>query len=156
MKKGIVFALVAAFVLLVPAGIAAAGQNDVIREGSCGNASDWKVKVSPDNGRLEVEFEVDQNVSGDRWRVRIRHDGDLAFRGTRMTHGRERFVHRSDRGGRHGRLRRVPRTGAEPVDRRGVRGERHLLAGLAPTTDGPGDRSPGPSAVQSRHRSPIP
>ena len=48
MKKGIVFALVAAFVLLVPAGIAAAGQNDVIREGSCGNASDWKVKVSPD------------------------------------------------------------------------------------------------------------
>jgi hypothetical protein len=87
MKKEIVFALVAAFVLLVPAGIAAAGQNDVIREGSCGNASDWKIKVSPDNGRIEVEFEVDQNVSGDRWRVRIRHDGDLAFRGTRMTHG---------------------------------------------------------------------
>jgi hypothetical protein len=87
MKKGIVFALVAAFVLLVPAGIAVAGQNDVIREGSCGNASDWKVKVSPENGRLEVEFEVDQNVSGDRWRVRIRHDGDLVFRGTRMTHG---------------------------------------------------------------------
>src|SRR4029450_7188604 len=76
-----------AFVLLVPAGIALAGQNDVIREGSCGDASDWKVKVSPDNGRLEVEFEVAQNVSGDRWRVRIRHDGDLAFRGTRMPHG---------------------------------------------------------------------
>jgi hypothetical protein len=87
MKKGIVFALVTAFVLLVPAGIAAAGQNDVIREGSCANASDWKVKVSPEDGQLEVEFEVDQNVSGDRWRVRIRHDGDLAFGGTRMTHG---------------------------------------------------------------------
>jgi hypothetical protein len=87
MTKGIVFALVAAFVLPVPAGIAVAGQNDVIREGSCGNASDWKVKVSPENGRLEVEFEVDQNVSGDRWRVRVRHDGDLAFRGTRMTRG---------------------------------------------------------------------
>ena len=53
MTKGIVFALVAAFVLPVPAGIAVAGQNDVIREGSCGNASDWKVKVSPENGRLE-------------------------------------------------------------------------------------------------------
>jgi hypothetical protein len=47
--------------------------------------SDWKLKVSPENGRLEVEFEVDQNVSGDRWRVRIRHDGDLAFRGIRIT-----------------------------------------------------------------------
>ena len=87
MKKKIVFALVTAFVLLVPAGIASAGQNDVISEGSCADASDWKLKVSPEDGRLEVEFEVDQNVSGDRWRVRIRHDGDLAFRGTRMTHG---------------------------------------------------------------------
>ena len=140
MKKGIVFALVAAFVLLVPAGIAAAGQNDVIREGSCGNASDWKVKVSPENGRLEVEFEVDQNVSGDRWRV-----SDPARRRPRVPwhpHDarRERFVHRSDRGERHGGLRRVPRTGAEPVDRRGVRGERHLLAGwlrrpMGPATD---------------------
>jgi len=87
MKKRIVFALVTAFVLLVPAGIASAGQNDVIREGSCADASDWKMKVSPENGRLEVEFEVDQNVSGDRWRVRIRHDGDLAFRGIRTTMG---------------------------------------------------------------------
>ena len=87
MKKRIVFALVTAFVLLVPAGIASAGQNDVIREGSCAGASDWKLKVSPENGRLQVEFEVDQNVSGDRWRVRIRHDGDLAFRGIRTTRG---------------------------------------------------------------------
>ena len=87
MKKGIVFALVTAFVLLAPAGIATAGQNDVIRRGSCSDASDWKLKVSPDNGGLEVEFEVDQNVSGDRWQVRIRHDGDVAFRGTRTTRG---------------------------------------------------------------------
>jgi hypothetical protein len=87
MKQRFVFALVTAFVLLVPAGIASAGQNDVIREGSCAAASDWKLKVSPENGRLEVEFEVDQNVSGDRWRVGIRHDGDLAFRGIRTTTG---------------------------------------------------------------------
>jgi hypothetical protein len=87
MQKRIVFALVTAFVLLVPAGIASAGQNDVIREGSCADASDWKMKLSPENGRLEVEFEVDQNVSSDRWRVRIRHDGDLAFRGIRTTMG---------------------------------------------------------------------
>jgi hypothetical protein len=87
MKKRFVFALVTAFVLLVPAGIASAGQNDVIREGSCADASDWKLKVSPEDGRLEVEFEVDQNVSGNRWRVSIRHDGDLAFRGIRTTRG---------------------------------------------------------------------
>ena len=70
MKKAIAFALVTVFVLIVPSGIASAGQNDVIRE-----------------GRLEVELEVNQNVSGDRWRVRIRHDGDLAFRGIRTTRG---------------------------------------------------------------------
>ena len=87
MQKAIAFALVTVFVLMVPAGIASAGQDDVIREGSCGDASDWKLKVSPEDGRLEVEFEVDQNVSGDRWRVRIRHDGDLASRGTRTTRG---------------------------------------------------------------------
>ncbi len=87
MKKRIAFALVTAFVLLVPAGIASAGQNDVIRRGSCSDSSDWKLKVSPEDGRLEVEFEVDQNVTGDRWRVRIRHDGDLVFRGTRTTRG---------------------------------------------------------------------
>ena len=34
-----------------------------------------------------MEFEVDQNVTGDRWRVGIRHDGDLVFRGTRITRG---------------------------------------------------------------------
>jgi len=87
MNKRIVFVLVTAFVFLMPAGIASAGQNDVIGEGSCADASDWKLKVSPEDGRLEVEFEVDQNVSSDRWRVRIRHDGDLVFGGIRTTRG---------------------------------------------------------------------
>jgi hypothetical protein len=87
MKKGIAFAVVTAFALVVPAAVASAGQNDVIERGSCSNSSDWKLKVSPEDGNLEVEFEVDQNVSGDRWRVKIRHDGDLAFRGTRTTRG---------------------------------------------------------------------
>ena len=87
MRKGIALALVTTVALLVPAGLANAGDRDVIREGSCTGATDWKLKVSPEDGGLEVEFEVDQNVRGDRWRVRIRHDGDLAFRGVRTTHG---------------------------------------------------------------------
>ena len=87
MKKGIALALATSLALVVPAGIASAGNKDVIREGSCSGSSDWKIKLSPENGRIEVEFEVDQNVSGDRWRVRIRHDGDRVFRGTRTTGG---------------------------------------------------------------------
>ena len=87
MRKDIALAVVTAVALLVPAGAAIAGDRDVIREGSCTRATDWKLKVSPEDGRLEVEFEVDQNVRGDRWRVRIRHDGDLVFRGVGTTRG---------------------------------------------------------------------
>lgn len=87
MKRGIVIAIAASLALLVPAGVASAGDRDVIREGPCNGSSDWKLKLSPEDGGLEVEFEIDQNVTGDRWGVRIRHDGHLAFRGTRTTHG---------------------------------------------------------------------
>ena len=87
MDKLIALALAATVALMVPTSVAVAGDRDVIREGSCQRSTDWKLKVSPEDGRLEVEYEVDQNVSGDRWRVRIRHDGDLAFRGVRTTRG---------------------------------------------------------------------
>jgi hypothetical protein len=73
--------------LVVPAGAALAGDRDVIREGSCSGRSDWKLKLSPEDGGIEAEFEVDQNLVGVRWRVRIVHDGQLAFRGTRTTRG---------------------------------------------------------------------
>ena len=43
------------------------------------------MKAKPDNGRLEVEFEVDQNVSGDTWSVRLRDNGTTFFKGTRVT-----------------------------------------------------------------------
>ena len=62
-----------------------AKDGDVIRRGRCSGASDWKLKLSEENGRIEVEYEVDQNRVGDTWRVRIRHDDDLVFTGTRTT-----------------------------------------------------------------------
>jgi predicted ATPase len=66
---------------------ALARDGDVIRRGACTGATDWKLKLSEENGRIEVEYEVDQNRVGDAWRVRIRHDGDLVFAGTRTTRG---------------------------------------------------------------------
>jgi len=76
--------------LLVIGGLATAPGSgakagDVIRTGACSGASDWKLKLSPDNGRIEVEFEVDSNRSGQTWRVRVREDGVLIFAGTRVT-----------------------------------------------------------------------
>jgi hypothetical protein len=58
---------------------------EVIRTGACTGPSDWKLKLKGDNGRIEVEYEVDQNRAGDVWRVGIRHNGDLVFAGRRTT-----------------------------------------------------------------------
>ena len=89
MSKWIASAVVAALTVgvLAVAPAAQAKDGDVIERGSCSGSSDWKLKLSPDNGRIEVEFQVDQNVIGDVWRVRIRHDGELAFRGKKTTGG---------------------------------------------------------------------
>lgn len=66
---------------------AVAGDRDVIREGACSGGSDWKLKLSPEDGRLEVEFEVDSNVVGQTWRVRLFQNGSRFFAGTRQTTG---------------------------------------------------------------------
>ena len=60
---------------------------DVIREEACSGSADWKLKLSPQDGRIEVEYEVDSNVCGQRWRVRITKNGNQIFRGARTTHG---------------------------------------------------------------------
>jgi hypothetical protein len=54
--------------------------------GSCTDGSTAKLKVKPDDGRLEVEFEVDQNRNGVRWDVRIRRDGTLVVDRSATTH----------------------------------------------------------------------
>ena len=61
------------------------GGGDVIKEGPCSGTSDWKLKLSPENGRLEVEFEVDQNVIGDTWKVKLTDNGVRFFKGQRVT-----------------------------------------------------------------------
>ena len=52
--------------------------------GHCTADSSAKLKVKRDDGRLETEFEVDQNRDGVRWTVRIRRNGDTVVK-TRAT-----------------------------------------------------------------------
>ena len=54
-------ALVGAVMAVAP--MASANDADVIRRGACSGGSDWKLKLSPEDSRLEVEFEVDSNVN---------------------------------------------------------------------------------------------
>jgi hypothetical protein len=79
-------ALVGALVATVAGAVpAAAKEGDVIAGGACSGRSDWKLKLSPEDGRIEVEYEVDSNVVGQVWRVRIVHDGHVVFLGRRIT-----------------------------------------------------------------------
>lgn len=81
----VLVALTAAPVLLaVPAF---ANDDDVIRRGSCSGSTDWKVKASPEDGRIEVEAEIDSNQNGQTWRWRLRHNGSLSAKGAATTQG---------------------------------------------------------------------
>ena len=71
--------------LAVAAAPADARGSDVVRRGSCTGSTDWKLKAGSDDGRIEVEAEVDSNVVGQTWRWRLLHNGDVTARGTRTT-----------------------------------------------------------------------
>jgi hypothetical protein len=57
-----------------------------VRRGKCSAGAVWKLKAKPDNGRMEVELEVDSNRNGQTWAVRITDNGVAVFSGKRVTH----------------------------------------------------------------------
>jgi hypothetical protein len=61
------------------------GDGRIVRSGSCSASADWKLKVKPDDGRIEVEWEVDSNRIGQRWAWTIRHDRTTVSSGRRTT-----------------------------------------------------------------------
>lgn len=73
--------------LLGGTSTAFANDDDVIREGPCSMQSDWKIKNSPENNGaiIEIEFEVDQNVVGDTWKVTLKYNGRRIFSGNAVT-----------------------------------------------------------------------
>jgi hypothetical protein len=72
--------LMLALAMIAPVAVSAR-DGDVIRTGSCTGATDWKLKLSPEDGRIEVEFEVDQNRNGRTWNWSLKNDG------VRFAHG---------------------------------------------------------------------
>jgi hypothetical protein len=69
----------------LPALASARSDPGVIKTGKCSNGAGWKLKAKHDDGLIEVEFEVDQNISGRRWNVVLRRDGAVVARATRVT-----------------------------------------------------------------------
>ena len=72
--RRIILVALAAAAAAIPAA-AMANDADVKRNGTCTRNSSAKIKLSPENGRIETEFEVDQNRNGVRWRVVLFRNG---------------------------------------------------------------------------------
>ncbi len=80
-------------VVLVGSGTGAAtasGGDDHAQRvsGSCSATTDWRLKAKQDDGRLEVELEIDSNRSGQRWNVSMSDNGHRFLAGSRVTGGR--------------------------------------------------------------------
>ena len=86
MLKLTVFTALIAIAVALPAVAPARNNPGVTRTGVCsGLGASWKLKAKHDDGRVDTEFEVDQNRNGRRWNVVIRRNGVVVFRGSRIT-----------------------------------------------------------------------
>ena len=86
MLRGLIsVAALATALVAIPATSAKDG--DVLVRGTCTGATTSKLKLSEEDGRIEVEFEVDQNRNGVRWTVTLRRPTALLVRTTRVTRG---------------------------------------------------------------------
>jgi hypothetical protein len=77
--------LLATASLVALAGPAQAKGGDVVRSGSCSATTHWKLKAGADDGRLEVEGEIDSNRVGQTWHWRIVHNGSTSASGDKTT-----------------------------------------------------------------------
>ncbi len=72
--------------LVASAAPAAMAKDQEVRtSGTCSQGATWKLKTKSDDGRLEVELEVDSNRVGQTWSVRLRDNGVLVHSGTAKT-----------------------------------------------------------------------
>ena len=79
----VVTGIVGAVLAIAPAAFAKDG--DVRVAGTCTKASTSKLKLSREDAGTEVEFEVDQNRNGVRWRVVLFRNGTQVASRTRVT-----------------------------------------------------------------------
>ena len=75
----------AAATAVVAAPGALAKDGDLRLRGTCTSAATSKLKLSAEDGGIEVEFEVDQNRNGVPWKVTLRRNGMLVTSTTATT-----------------------------------------------------------------------
>jgi hypothetical protein len=115
--SGVMTAVAIASTTIALAGPAGASGGDAVRSsGSCGGSVVWKLKAKHDNGRIDVEFEVDSNRVGQTWTVRLRDNGELFFSSQRTT--------QAPSGSFTVEKRTADRVGSDVIRARAVHGDR--------------------------------
>lgn len=59
--------------------------------GTCGGGATSELRLDARNGRIRVEFEVDSDRGGERWRVVVAHERRVAWRGSARTRSNGSF-----------------------------------------------------------------
>ena len=77
-----------ALTALAPVPAFASGGDDANRNaGSCSGSTDWKIKAKADDGRIEVEAEIDSNQVGQTWAWKLKDNGVVVSKGSSTTQG---------------------------------------------------------------------
>jgi hypothetical protein len=85
LRRLTVTTLAVAFATLTVAAPVFAKDSARIVSVDCSGSTNAKLKVAPDDGRLQVEWEVDSNRVGQTWSVRLTDQGVTVFKSTRIT-----------------------------------------------------------------------
>jgi hypothetical protein len=78
-------AAVAVPVLAAAPAEAKGGSPAVQSGGACIGGGVWKLKAKHDDGRLEIEYQVDTNRAGQAWHVMVTDNNVSVFNGVRTT-----------------------------------------------------------------------
>jgi hypothetical protein len=81
----VTLAISAAALTVAPPASAKGGDGVRVR-GVCTQSSTAKLKLSREDSRIEIEFEVDQNRNGVPWKITLRRNGSLVASKTATTH----------------------------------------------------------------------
>jgi hypothetical protein len=82
---GTLVPVVAAPSAMASSGSHGGGGTRVQASGSCTGGGTWTLRAKADDGALEVEYEVDTNVTGQAWKTTITDNGATIYRATRTT-----------------------------------------------------------------------
>jgi len=85
MRKLLATVAVGTLAAVAVPGIASAKGGGVSSPGHCSGSSTSLLKAAPNDGAIEVQFQVDENVVGDTWRIVLHDNGTVVARGKRTT-----------------------------------------------------------------------